>query len=177
MNRWLAIAPLVVLAALAAVFVGWSLKRDPVYRPDALVGRPLPTASLSPLQGSLAGPAPVALAQAAAGQPRVVNLFASWCAPCRVEHPNLAKLRARGIAVVGVAYKDNPVATRAYLNELGDPYAAVLLDPEGRVGLDLGVSGVPESFAVDANGLIVAKASGPIITDADVERLAAALGR
>ena len=177
MNRWLAIAPLVVLAALAAVFVGWSLKRDPVYRPDALVGRPLPDARLSPLEGSAAGAAPVMLGDAAAGQPRVVNLFASWCAPCRVEHPKLAKLRARGIAVVGVAYKDNPVATRAYLDELGDPYAAVLLDPDGRVGLDLGVSGVPESFAVDANGLIVAKASGPIITDADVERLAAALGR
>jgi cytochrome c biogenesis protein CcmG, thiol:disulfide interchange protein DsbE len=172
-NRWLAVLPLVALVALAVVFVGWSLRRDPGYKPDALVGRAVPAVSLAPLPGG----APVDLSSVAAGRPRVINLFASWCAPCRIEHPNLEKLRARGVEVVGVAYKDNPVATRAYLQELGDPYAAVLMDPEGQAGLDLGVSGVPETFAVDASGVIVAKASGPLVTDADVGRLAEALGR
>ncbi|RZJ79856.1 MAG: DsbE family thiol:disulfide interchange protein, partial [Brevundimonas sp.] len=177
MNRWLAIAPLVVLAALAAVFVGWSLNPTSGYKPDALVGRPLPVATLAPLDGAVAGPTPIALPAFAAGSPRVVNMFASWCTPCRAEHHNLTKLRDRGIPVIGVAYWDKPAATRAYLDELGDPYAVVLLDPVGRLGLDLGISGVPETFAVDARGVIVAKASGPIITDADVEHLAAALGR
>jgi len=81
----------------------------------------------------------------------------------------------QGIAVVGVAYKDDPVATDAFLDELGDPYRLVLVDREGRAGLDLGVSGVPESFAVDAYGTIVAKSSGPILTDADLKTLTDAL--
>jgi hypothetical protein len=80
-----------------------------------------------------------------------------------------------GIAVVGVAYKDEPEATQAFLDELGDPFTMVLVDREGRAGLDLGVSGVPESFAVDAMGRIVAKSSGPLLTDADLERLTSAL--
>ena len=84
-------------------------------------------------------------------------------------------LKARGIAVVGIAYKDEPVATRAFLDELGDPFAMVLVDREGRAGLDLGISGVPETFAVDAMGRITAKQSGPLLNDADIERLVASM--
>jgi cytochrome c biogenesis protein CcmG/thiol:disulfide interchange protein DsbE len=105
----------------------------------------------------------------------ILNVFASWCAPCRVEHPRLLELQAQGIHVVGVAYKDDPAATRAFLEELGDPYALVLVDRDGRAGLDLGISGVPETYAVDAQGIIVAKHAGSLLTDAEVERLTSAL--
>lgn len=175
MSRWLALAPLVVLAALAALFVGWSLKRDPQVKPDALVGRPVPETVLPLLDGDRAGEAMLDLKTAGRGRPMVVNLFASWCAPCRIEHPQLLELQRRGVAVVGVAYKDDPAATRAFLDELGDPYALILVDAEGRAGLDLGVSGVPESFAVDALGRITAKHSGPLTDAADLERLTAGL--
>ena len=83
--------------------------------------------------------------------------------------------RSRGVAGVGIAYKDEPVATRAFLDEMGDPYAMVLVDREGRAGLDLGISGVPETFAVDALGRITAKQSGPLLDDADIERLVASM--
>ncbi|MBA4808942.1 DsbE family thiol:disulfide interchange protein [Brevundimonas sp.] len=175
MNRWLALLPLVVLAALAALFVGWSLKRDPAFKPDAMVGQPIPETVLPMLEGDTAGPAQLDLKTAGVGRPMLVNVFASWCAPCRIEHPQLLTLKARGIAVVGVAYKDEPVATRAFLDEMGDPYSMVLVDREGRAGLDLGISGVPETFAVDAMGRITAKQSGPLVNQADIERLVASI--
>ena len=175
MNRWLALIPLAVLVALTVLFVGWSLKRDPEFKPDALVGQSVPETVLPILQDGVAGPQNVDIRTAGVGRPMIVNIFASWCAPCRIEHPRLLALQAQGIAVVGVAYKDEPEATQAFLDELGDPFAMVLVDREGRAGLDLGVSGVPESFAVDAMGRIVAKSSGPLLTDADVERLTSAL--
>lgn len=175
MKRWLPVIPLVVLAALALLFVGWSLKRDPAFKPDALVGQHVPETVLPILQDGVAGPQNVDIRTAGIGRPMIVNVFASWCAPCRIEHPRLLALQAQGIAVVGIAYKDEPEATQAFLDELGDPFSMVLVDREGRAGLDLGVSGVPESFAVDAMGRIVAKTSGPLLTDADVEKLAAAL--
>ena len=87
----------------------------------------------------------------------------------------VAATAARGVAVVGIAYKDEPVATRAFLDELGDPYSMVLVDREGRAGLDLGISGVPETFAVDARGRIAAKQSGPLLDEADIERLVASI--
>lgn len=175
MSRWLSIVPLIVLAALAALFIGWSLKRDPSIRPDALIGQPIPETVLPMLTGDQPGPGHLDLKTAGVGKPMLVNVFASWCAPCRAEHPNLMALEARGVAVVGVAWKDDPVATRAFLDELGDPFAMVLVDREGRAGLDLGISGVPETFAVDAMGRITAKQSGPLLDDADIERLVASM--
>jgi cytochrome c biogenesis protein CcmG/thiol:disulfide interchange protein DsbE len=171
MNRLLVWAPLVVLALLAALFVGWSLKRDPQIKPDAMVGQTIPEVVL-PL---LTGEGELDLKTAAVGRPMIVNLFASWCAPCRIEHPQLMALEAQGIRVVGVAYKDEPGNTRAFLAELGDPFALVLVDREGRAGIELGVSGVPETFAVDAYGRIVAKHAGPIMDEVDLNRLVAAL--
>ena len=175
MNRWFALVPLVVLVALTAMFVGWSLKRDPAFKPDAIVGKPIPETVLPILSGSLAGPGQVDLKTAGVGKPMIVNVFASWCAPCRIEHPQLMRLQAQGVAVVGVAYKDDPAATRAFLDELGDPFRLVLVDREGRAGLDLGVSGVPETFAVNAMGEVVAKASGPLVDPAEADRLVAAM--
>jgi cytochrome c biogenesis protein CcmG/thiol:disulfide interchange protein DsbE len=175
MSRWLSVVPLIVLVALAALFIGWSLKRDPSVKPDALVGQPIPETVLPLLTGDQAGPGHLDLKTAGVGQPMLVNVFASWCAPCRIEHPALMALQARGVAVVGVAWKDDPVATRAFLDELGDPYSMVLVDREGRAGLDLGITGAPETFAVNAMGVVVAKFSGPLVEDAEIERLVAAI--
>jgi cytochrome c biogenesis protein CcmG, thiol:disulfide interchange protein DsbE len=173
MNRWLALVPLVVLAALAVLFIGWSLKRDPAVKPDALVGQTIPETVLPILTGTTPGPGHVDLKTAGVGKPMLVNVFASWCAPCRIEHPKLMALKARGVAVVGVAWKDQPADTRAFLDELGDPYAMVLVDQEGRAGLDLGITGAPETFAVDAMGKVVGKSAGPLVDDAEIERLVA----
>jgi cytochrome c biogenesis protein CcmG/thiol:disulfide interchange protein DsbE len=175
MSRWFAVVPLVVLAALTALFVGWSLNRDPSVKPDALVGQPVPETVLPMLSGTQAGPGHLDLKTAGVGKPMLINVFASWCAPCRVEHPKLMALKARGVAVVGVAWKDEPAATRAFLDELGNPYSMVLVDQEGRAGLDLGITGAPETFAVDAMGNVVAKFSGPLLEDAEIERLVAAI--
>ena len=175
MKRWLALLPLVALVGLTVVFAVWTLNRDPEIRPDALVGRQIPETVLPMLTGSTAGPGMVDLKTAGVGRPMLVNVFASWCAPCRIEHPHLMALREQGVAIVGVAYKDDPAATRAFLDELGDPFTMVLVDREGRAGLDLGISGVPETFVVDAYGRVVAKESGPVLDDAAVQRLLAAL--
>lgn len=175
MSRWFSVIPLVVLVALAALFIGWSLKRDPSVKPDALVGQPIPETVLPLLTGDQAGPGHLDLKTAGVGRPMLVNVFASWCLPCRVEHPRLMALQARGVAVVGVAWKDDPVDTRAFLDELGDPYSMVLVDQEGRAGLDLGITGAPETFAVNAMGEVVAKFTGPLVDDAEVERLVAAI--
>ena len=175
MNRWLSVVPLIVLVALAVLFIGWSLKRDPSVKPDALVGQPIPETVLPLLNGDQAGPGHLDLKTAGVGRPMLVNVFASWCAPCRIEHPNLMALKARGVAIVGLAWKDEPVATRAFLDELGDPYSMVLVDREGRAGLDLGITGAPETFAVNAMGVVVAKFSGPLVDEAEIERLVAAI--
>lgn len=171
MKRWLALLPLAVLAALTIVFGVWSLRQDPQYRPDALVGQPLPSRTLPVLVDAAPSATTLDLASLAAGQPVIVNLFASWCAPCRLEHPQLMALKARGYRIVGIAYKDDPAATSAFLTELGNPFEVVLIDGEGRAGLDLGLSGVPETFAVGPDGRIRAKVSGPLTSQADLDHL------
>ncbi|MGR4862924.1 DsbE family thiol:disulfide interchange protein [Caulobacter sp. LARHSG274] len=165
MRRWIALAPLLVLAALAALFAGYALKHDPHVQPHALVGKPVPAVTLPDLDSG----AMVAVRDAPAG-PRLINFFASWCAPCRFEQPQLMALKARGVTVVGIAYKDDPVKTQAFLDELGDPFAVKLADRNGRAGVEFGVTGVPETFVVGADGVILAKHSGPL-TEADLEDL------
>jgi cytochrome c biogenesis protein CcmG/thiol:disulfide interchange protein DsbE len=127
------------------------------------------------LTGAAAGPGVLDLKTAGVGKPMLINVFASWCAPCRVEHPKLMALKARGVAVVGVAWKDEPADTRRFLDELGDPYAMVLVDREGRAGTDLGVSGAPQTIAVEAKGKGVAQKTGPQIEHAQIDRLVASI--
>ena len=177
MNRWLALIPLAVLVALTVLFVGWSLKRAPAYKPDAAVGRQMPATILPVLAEEGRPPELRDLSSVGAGRPVIVNLFASWCAPCIAEHPRLMALKAQGVTLIGVAYKDDPAATRAMLAERGNPFAVILVDQDGQAGLDLGVSGVPESFAVDPSGRIAAKSAGPMMSDAETARMVAAMGR
>ena len=157
MRRLLAFLPLVALGALIGLFAFFSLGRNPEVRPDALVGRPLPQVTLPTLVGGEAVPL-----RAGVEGPTLVNVFASWCTPCEVEHPELMRLRGSGVRVVGLAYKDDPAKTSAFLARLGDPFATVLVDRDGRAGIELGISGVPETFLVDSAGVIRAKHAGPL---------------
>jgi cytochrome c biogenesis protein CcmG/thiol:disulfide interchange protein DsbE len=157
MTRWFALAPIVVLVALTALFAGYALKHDPHVYPAALVGHPAPRTLLEPLAGGAA-----LLPTAAIGGPVIVNFFQSTCAPCVEESPALMALKAQGVPIVGVAWKDQDDGTRGFLKTYGDPFQAILTDHSGRASVDWGVSGVPETFAIDARGEIVAKRSGPL---------------
>jgi len=99
----------------------------------------------------------------------LVNYWASWCAPCRVEHPNLEELAESGITIYGVNYKDKPGNALGFLEELGNPYAAMGADAQGRMALDWGVYGVPETYVIDGDGQIVLRFAGPI-TDRVMEK-------
>ncbi|HTI68127.1 MAG TPA: DsbE family thiol:disulfide interchange protein [Caulobacteraceae bacterium] len=165
MMRWVALLPLAVLGLLAALFAGYGLRHDPKVMPAALVGKPLPDLVLPPLSGG----APERVRAKLSG-PTFVNVFASWCVPCAVEAPALAAMKDQGARIVGVAYKDEPAASNAFLRRYGDPFATVLVDRDGRAGIELGVSGVPETFLVGADGVILAKHSGPLLP-ADAEAL------
>jgi cytochrome c biogenesis protein CcmG/thiol:disulfide interchange protein DsbE len=153
--------PLLALLALSLLFVGYALKHDPHVDPAALVGRPAPRIALAPLAGGAARPLPDAVKR-----PFLVNFYASWCAPCRIEHPALMALKAQGVPIVGVAYKDSAEAAKAFVDELGDPFTIILLDPDGRAGVEYGVSGVPETFVVGGDGRILAKHTGPLTPEA-----------
>ena len=159
MNRWLAFVPLAVLGALALLFSFYALKHDPRVQPQALVGKPLPEVTLPSLDDGR----PIALRSlATGGNPVLVNVYASWCAPCELEAPVLMEMKRKGAVLIGIAYKDAPANTQAFLARLGDPYAHRLVDRDGRAGIELGVTGVPETYLVDARGVILAKYATPL---------------
>ena len=158
MTRWLALLPLVALIALGALFGLYALHRNPQVQPQALVGKPVPALALPTLTQGV----PVGLREKASEGPMLVNFFASWCAPCEIEHPVLMTLKGEKVRVVGIAYKDAPQNTTARLVRLGDPYSEVLVDRDGRAGVEFGVTGVPETYLVGRDGVIIAKHTGPI---------------
>lgn len=167
MSRWLALAPLIALVALGLLFGLYALNRNPQIQPQALVGKPAPAITLP----TLAEGRPVSVREAASKGPLLVNFFASWCAPCEIEHPVLMGLKGEPVRVVGVAYKDAPQNTTAFLDRLGDPYGQVLVDRDGRAGVEFGVTGVPETYVIGRDGVVIAKHTGPL-TEADARRLA-----
>jgi cytochrome c biogenesis protein CcmG/thiol:disulfide interchange protein DsbE len=161
-SRWLALAPLVVLVALGALFGLYALNRNPQVQPEAMVGKPLPNLTLPTLEAGQ----PVPLREAAAEGPMLVNFFASWCAPCEIEHPVLMQMKREQVRLVGIAYKDAPQNTEAFLTRLGDPFADILVDRDGRAGIEFGVTGVPETYVVGRDGTILAKHTGPLTVEA-----------
>jgi cytochrome c biogenesis protein CcmG/thiol:disulfide interchange protein DsbE len=166
MKRLLAIIPVLILVAFAGMFAIRGL-RDPTVIPDALVGKPMPQVSLPPIKG---GP-PTPLKAALKG-PTLVNFFQSTCGPCIIEAPALMAMKTQGVHIVGVAYQEEPQASQAFLNRYGDPFANVRVDRDGRAAIEFGVSGVPETFLVGENGMILAKHSGAL-TPADADALLA----
>ena len=154
----LMIAPPLLFAGLAVMFF-WGMNRgDPDALPSALAGQPVPALELSQL-GDLRSFDEETLRQPGV---KLVNYWASWCAPCRVEHPTLAALAAEGVPIYGVNFKDDPRKALKFLADLGDPYAAVGADESGRTALEWGVYGVPETYVVDSNGVIILRYAGPV---------------
>ncbi|HUC62952.1 MAG TPA: DsbE family thiol:disulfide interchange protein [Alphaproteobacteria bacterium] len=152
--------PIAVFAVLAAAFYA-GLGRDPAIVPSALIGKPVPQFALPPLLADKPGLATADLKS----KPVLVNVFASWCIPCREEHPLLMHLARDGVAIYGIDYKDQPADAKAWLGELGDPYRRLATDMEGRVAINWGVYGVPETFLVDGTGTIRFKQVGPLTID------------
>lgn len=164
-------APLAIFLALAALLGGYLLatqffgyQRDTL--PSALIGRDAPPTTLEPLFADRPGLSPELLA---APGVKLVNVWASWCGPCRVEHPALMALKSMGVTVHGMNQRDEPANARRFLEDLGDPYAGVGVDRTGRASVEWGVYGVPETFVIDAQGRIVFKHVGPIVND-DLEK-------
>ncbi|OSQ40810.1 DsbE family thiol:disulfide interchange protein [Thalassospira mesophila] len=160
MRFWIAVIPLVLFAALAGIFLT-NIGKDQSVIPSALIGKPAPEFSLPPLPGRDKG---ISRADLTQGHVSVVNVFASWCVPCRAEHPMIKRLAAEaGVPVYGLNYKEkDPQDGVNWLDELGDPYTAVGMDISGRTGIDFGVYGVPETFIIDGDGKIAYKQVGPI---------------
>jgi len=154
--RWTGYLPLMVFAVIA-VFLGIGLTMNPRNIPSPLIGKPVPEFTLPPVKGRTLGLATADLR----GEVSLVNVFASWCVACREEHPLMMELGKSGtVALHGLNYKDKPDDAQAWLDELGDPYTRTGADINGRVAIDWGVYGVPETFVVDRDGRIVYKHIG-----------------
>src|SRR3990172_1123859 len=161
-SRFAALVPLAVFLVVG-VFLAVGLTLNPREIPSPLIGKLVPEFSLPPVQGRTLGLSSADLR----GQVSLVNVFASWCVACREEHPVLMGLREKGIVPIhGLNYKDKPDDAQAWLNQLGDPYTRTGADISGRVAIDWGVYGVPETFVIDREGRIVHKHIGPITPEA-----------
>lgn len=167
MRRLLYLVPLAIFAVLAVWMAVPLLDgRDPSLLPSALEDKPVPAVALPPLPGRDDGLALDDVVRLAADGPILVNFFASWCVPCLAEHPLLTRLaREDGISVVGIAYKDQPQDTLAWLTRNGDPFSRIGVDLDGRAGLEWGVYGVPETFVIDRTGNIRTRHAGPMTPD------------
>ena len=162
----LAIIPPVIFAGLAGLFYVGMQRDDPDALPSTFVGREAPALTVTDL-GDLP---PVSAEALNAPGMKLVNFWASWCAPCRVEHPNLEALaQDEGVPIYGINYKDEAANALGFLEELGNPYRAASADTGGRTARDWGVYGVPETFVVDGEGRVVARVAGPV-TERTLER-------
>ena len=149
------------LLGLAFIFI-WGLSHNPREIPSALIGRPVPEFKLPPVQGRTLGLSSVDLK----GEVSLVNVFASWCVACRAEHPLFIRLKADNVVPVhGLDYKDQPDNAAHWLDTFGDPYTRTGADLNGRVAIDWGVYGVPETFVIAKDGRIAHKHIGPITAD------------
>lgn len=169
MKRWvlfvLVVAPLVYLLM-------FGLSRNPRELPSVLIGKPSPSFSLQTLEGE------TVTLESLRGSPLVINFWATWCTPCVYEHAVLAQGRERfepeGVKFLGVVYLDRPEAVRSYIKEMGEPFL-VLLDENSRAAIDFGVGGVPETYFIDAEGVVRKKLAG-VLSGAYLEKAIEELG-
>lgn len=159
--------PLIAFALLAALFLVRLFAGDASRLPSALIGKPAPAFDLPALAGLPDTPG-LSSKDLAQGHVSLINVFASWCGPCRQEHMTLMALsrdealKAKGVALYGLSYKDEPANALSFLREGGNPFARVGYDPAGRTAIDFGVYGVPETFVVRGDGTIAYKFVGPL---------------
>lgn len=166
----LMILPPLIFLALATFFIMGLNRDDPDALPSTLIGRQAP-----PLAGKQLGDLPLATdADILAPGIKLVNFWASWCGPCRIEHPNLMELAGLGIPVIGLNYKDAPDNAMSFLNSLGNPYTKSMA-VEGRMALEWGVYGVPETYLIDSDGIILMRAAGPLTKRVIKEKLMPAI--
>ena len=168
--------PVASFVAMSAV-LGWGLTRNPRELPSTLIGRSVPKFSLPPVEGRRLGLSSADLR----GEVSLVNFFASWCVACRAEHPLLLAMAQSGVvAIHGINYKDAPADAARWLDTLGDPYKRTGADRDGRVGIEWGLYGVPETYVVNADGHVMYKLAGPLteqIRDSTILPLLARLRR
>ncbi len=147
---------------MLAIMLGVGLKLNPREVPSPFIGKPAPAFSLPQLHQPARSLSPADLV----GQVWVLNVWASWCVACRVEHPLLVELsRQKQVPIYGLNYKDDPRNALEWLQKFGDPYTASALDANGRVGIDYGVYGVPETFVIDKAGVVRFKHIGPVTNE------------
>ncbi|MCW5748833.1 MAG: DsbE family thiol:disulfide interchange protein [Alphaproteobacteria bacterium] len=161
-NRWLYVLPLLMLVVMAGFF-GYALtqNRNPADIGEPLLGRPAPAIDLAPLQEDGAR-----LTSAEwQGKVTVLNFFASWCAPCLAEHPLFLRLKEQGTRLQGVNYRNKADEAKAWLARLGNPYERIGVDPEGKAGVEFGISGVPETFVIDKTGIVRLHLRRPLTAD------------
>lgn len=158
MKRWQLFVPLAIFAILA-VLLGRGLFLDPTEMPSALIDKPVPQFSLPNLERE----GELVTEKSLLGEPYLLNVWATWCVTCRVEHPFLLKLASQGVKVVGINYKDEDQAALQWLDKLGNPYQLNIVDKDGNLGIDLGVFGAPETYFVDATGIIRYKHVGAVV--------------
>ncbi|HEY0266932.1 MAG TPA: DsbE family thiol:disulfide interchange protein [Rhizomicrobium sp.] len=173
MKRWVFIAPIAGFAVLAFFLFRSLWAPAPNLIPSALIDKPAPRLALPALDARSAA---FTAADLAAGHVSVINVFASWCAPCRTETAQLETLsRLPGVALYGLTQKDKPAATRAFLDEVGDPFARIARDDDGRASIEWGVYGVPETYVVDGKGVIRLKYVGPLTDQALAQQVIPAI--
>jgi cytochrome c biogenesis protein CcmG, thiol:disulfide interchange protein DsbE len=164
----------VVVFVMVAVGLGIGLTRNPQEIPSALIGKPVPSFSLPPVQGRALGLSSTDLK----GEVSLVNVFASWCTACRYEHPVFMRIKEDGVVPIHcLNYKDRPDDAAKWLDELGDPYTRTGADLDGRVGIEWGVYGVPETFVISKDGVIVHKHIGPVSTKDLEETILSVIGK
>lgn len=169
-NPLLILPPVLLVGFVAFVAIG-NMREDRDDLPSARAGHQAPTVALEQMEGRTLFTDDMLRS----GDVTLVNFFASWCPPCRAEHPLFSGLTAEGVTVLGVNYRDEPDRAAAFLDDLGDPYAAIGADPRARMGLDWGVVGLPETFVIDGAGNIVMRHAGPLTEEIIETRLRPAM--
>lgn len=171
------VAPPLIFAALATLFYVGMFRDDPQGLPSTRVGQPAPAVT----QETLADYPAVSEAMLSSGSVTLVNFWASWCPPCRAEHPKLLELESEGLDIIGVNMKDQASDATRYLKGADNPFAAIAFDPKGRTAIDWGVTAPPETFIVDGDGVVLFRFVGPLVGSDYEQRflpaLNAALGR